>query len=189
MAGAAVAGCAALFMPAVLAGAGPNGPVTDLLPGAVLGGGLLLIGLLAALVLAQRSRSRVCLDPAAGTVAVRVARGLRLHATVLPVECLTACAILGGQERVVSSGGVGAIGIVNLGVALAVPRHRTEWSIFLRPGGRALPILVTPRRALEPYGLLPLARRLAAALGCALDTPFDPDMARQAVAPRPPPHP
>ena len=186
MAGAAVAGCAAIFLPAALATpVASGGPSPDLLFGVLMGGTVLLTLLLFALALAQRARSRVCMDQAAGTVTVRVARGLRLGTTVLPLERLTACAILGVQERVAPSGGGGVIGLISLGVALAAPRYRTEWSIVLCPGQHAAPVLVTPRRALEPYGLLPLARRLAAALGCALDTPFDPDMAQAAGATRP----
>ena len=189
MAGCAVAGCAAIVLPAMLSTPGPTGAGTDLLVGALMGGTVLLTLLPFALALAQRARSYVCVDRAAGTVTVRVARGLRLGTTVLPLECLTACAIQAGQERIVPSGSGSVIGLINLGIALAAPRYRTTWSIVLCPGRNATPVLVTPRRALEPYRLLPLARRLTAALGCALDTPFDPDMAQAAAGfrDRPPP--
>lgn len=134
-----------------------------------------------ALVFVQHARSGVIVDRAAGTVTVRRGRGLGMKRTVLPVSGVAAVEVADHERRVITpKHGLGAV--IELVRYVAAPRRETVYEVFLAPSAGGQRVLVSPFAEKDVFTVLPLAERLAVAIGCPLQVPFNPSLVPSGLA-------
>jgi len=134
-----------------------------------------------ALVFVQHARSGVIVDRAAGTVTVRRGRGLGMKRTVLPVSGVAAVDVADHERRVITpKHGLGAV--IELVRYVAAPRRETVYEVFLAPSAGGQRVLVSPFAEKDVFTVLPLAERLAVAIGCPLQVPFNPSLVPSGLA-------